>query len=79
MVVEEDSKQKEEGFYKRSLKLQKEGLVSLLRIIKKSTKQRDRDDKEHLIHHLKFRVPFFKNMNKELISTLVEKLECQIF
>lgn len=29
--------------------------------------------------HLKFRIPFFRELTKELISTLVEKLECKEF
>ena len=32
-----------------------------------------------MIHHLKFANPFFRNFTKELITTLVEKLECAVF
>ena len=29
--------------------------------------------------HLKFRVPFFRDYTTELITTLVDKLECKVF
>ena len=40
--------------------MQKEGMISMLDIIKKLPKSREIEESDHLICHLKYRVPFFK-------------------
>ena len=54
-------------------------LLTILYVFLCRTKDREIYEKDHLIHHLKFAIPFFRNFTKELITTLVEKLECSVF
>ena len=49
-----DEKEADEAFFKKSLKMQKDGRISLYHIISKPVKNRDQDERDHLISYLKF-------------------------
>lgn len=63
----------------KSKRLQKEDPDYLFRIIRKKPFQREIEEREHLILYLIWQVPFFQKKSRELVHTLVDKLECREF
>ena len=54
--------------------MQKDGLISMLDIIKKVPKNREIEESDHLICHLKYRVPFFKEQPHDFVTALMDKM-----
>lgn len=50
-------------------------MVSLLEVIRKNAEKRSNDQRDHLVAHLMFRVPFFEDYSKELLGPTCEHLE----
>ena len=62
-----------------SLDNQKKGLISLLEIIEKPADKRSNIERDHLVCHLMFRVPFFAEYKRELLVPICERVECKKF
>ena len=69
----------DENFFKKSLDQQKKGLVSLLEIIEKHADKRTNEERDHLVCHLMFRVPFFQEFKRDLLVPICERVECKKF
>ena len=67
----------DENFYKKSLDLQKKGHVSLLDIISKPADKRTNEERDHIVVHLMFRVPFFADYKRDHLVPISERVECK--
>ena len=53
--------------------------MSLLEIIEKHADKRTNEERDHLVCHLMFRVPFFADYKRDLLVPICERVECKKF
>ena len=64
---------------KRFLKYEKEKIYTIERIAIKDPEYRTQEEKHFLMMYLKFKVPFFKSMQKEVLNMLTERFTSKEF
>ena len=70
--IESETKDKIE--MKKLFRLQKDGIVNVKELLLKDPEHRTPEERSHIVVHLKFKVPFFENYDRELLNLIVEKV-----
>ena len=69
----------DENFFKRSVELQKKGQINMLEIIEKHADKRTNEQRDHLVCHLMYKVPFFADYRRDLMIAICERIESKVF
>lgn len=77
MALEDGTQEKVE--LKRFFRYEKEGILNINHIALKQVHERTPDEKSFMIMFLRYKVPFFKSFQREVISMICEKFEQKQF
>ena len=69
----------DENFFKRSVELQKKGQINMLEIIERHADKRTNEQRDHLVCHLMYKVPFFADYRRDLMIAICERIESKTF